>query len=294
MKVKDNIFLMEKSSIELRLGNISLTILPEFGGRIASVKLDGCEEWISQPSAPLVARNIGDNFIRPEISGWDEMVPTTDACRSLDGLRDLPDHGEVWSRPWRVEKSNSISATLSIKLSTRTLEFWRKVSLTSSDMKQSSVAIEYRITNVGRANVPAFWSSHPLFSATTITHVQIHPNSDLEQTAPLMPQIEQTFLPQNLPQNTSAEYWCKPETAVEKVTLTRSTGERLSLSWNKSDVLYFGIFVDNKEYAKEMVISPQPAIAHRVSERNAEAAHRIRILKPKESIGWSLRMDLEK
>lgn len=33
-----------KSSIELRLGNVSLTILPEFGGRIASVKIDGCAE----------------------------------------------------------------------------------------------------------------------------------------------------------------------------------------------------------------------------------------------------------
>jgi len=221
------------------------------------------------------------------------MVPTTDACRSLDGLHDLPDHGEVWSRPWRVEESNSTSATLSIKLSTRTLEFWRKVSLNSSDMKQSSVAIEYRITNVGRVNVPAFWSCHPLFSAANITQVQIYPNISFEQTAPLIPRIEQTFLPQDLPPNTSVEYWCRPETAIERITLVRSTGERLSLSWNKSEVPYFGIFVDNKEYAKETVISPQPAIAHRVSERNAETAHRIRILKPEESISWSLRMDLE-
>ena len=285
---------MEKSSINLRLGNISLVILPEFGGRIANLKLDGCAEWISQPSAPLVARNVGDNFIRPEISGWDEMVPTTDACRSLDGLHDLPDHGEVWSQSWRVEGSNSTSAAMSIKLSTRTLELWRKVSLVSSEMKQSRVTIEYRIANVGKVNVPAFWSSHPLFSAANITQVQIHPKIGLEQTTPPMPLIEQTFLPQNLSQNTSVEYWCKPETAIEKITLTRSTGEHLSLSWDKSEVPYFGIFVDNQEYAKEMVISPQPAIAHRVSERNAEAAHRVRILKPKESFGWSLRMDLGK
>ena len=285
---------MEKSSIDLRLGNISLIILPEFGGRIASVKIDGCAEWISQPSAPLVARSVGDDFIRPEISGWDEMVPTTDACRSLDGLHDLPDHGEVWSRPWRVEECNSTSVALSIKLSTRTLELWRRVSLVSSEWKQSTAVMEYRITNVGKVSVPAFWSSHPLFSAANITHVQIHPKIDLEQTAPLMPLIEQTFLPQNLSQNTSVEYWCKPETAIEKITLTRSTGEHLCLSWDKSDVPYFGIFVDNQEFAKEMVISPQPAIAYRVSERYAEAAHRVRILKPNESIGWSLRMDLGK
>lgn len=285
---------MEKSSIELRLGNISLSILPEFGGRITSVKLDGYQEWISQPSAPLVARNVGDNFIRPEISGWDEMVPTTDACQSLDGLYDLPDHGEVWSRPWKVEESNSISAALSVELTTRTLKFWRKVSLTSSDTNQSRIMIDYQITNIGKANVPAFWSSHPQFSAAGIIQVQIYPRIDLEQTSPQIPQIEQTFLPQNLLQHTSVEYWCKPEDAVERVTLMRSTGEQLSLSWNKREVPYFGIFVDNKEYAKEMVISPQPAIAHRVSERNAEATHRVRILAPEESIRWSLQMVLGK
>ncbi len=285
---------MEKSSIELRLGNISLSILPEFGGRIASVKLDGCREWISQPWAPLVARNVGDNFIRPEISGWDEMVPTTDACQSLDGLHDLPDHGEVWSRPWKVEESNSISAALSVELTTRTLKFWRKISLTSSDTSQSHVTIDYEITNVGKAHIPAFWSCHPLFSAADITQVQIHPRIDLEQTAPQIPYIEQTFLPQNLLQNTSVEYWCKPEDAVERITLMRSTGEQLSLSWNKREVPYFGIFVDNKEYAKEMVVSPQPAIAHRVSERNAEAAHKVRILAPEESIRWSLQIVLKR
>ena len=108
LNAKDNIFLMERSNIELRLNDLSLVILPEFGGRIASVKLDGCEEWISQPLAPLIARNVGDDFIRPEISGWDEMVPTTDRCQSLDGLHDLPDHGEVWSRPEPIEHHDRI------------------------------------------------------------------------------------------------------------------------------------------------------------------------------------------
>lgn len=285
---------MEKSNIELRLANISLSILPEFGGRIASVKLDGCQEWISQPQAPLVPRNVGDNFIRPEISGWDEMVPTTDACQSLDGLHDLPDHGEAWSRPWRVEGSDSTSATLSVELTTRTLKFWRRVSLISSNKERSLVMIDYQLTNLGETEVPAFWSCHPLFSAADVSHVQIHPRIDLEQTAPQIPQIEQTFLPQNLLQNTSVEYWCKPEDAVERITLMRSTGEQLNLSWNKKEVPYFGIFVDNKEYAKEMVISPQPAIAHRVSERTAEATNRIRILAPKESIKWSLQLALQK
>ena len=90
------------------------------------------------------------------------------------------------------------------------------------------------------------------------------------------------------------EYWCKPDAAVESVTLLRTTGECLNLSWSKSDVPYFGIFVDNQEYAQEMVISPQPAIAYRVSERDAELAGRIPILVPNESSTWSLQIILKK
>jgi galactose mutarotase-like enzyme len=285
---------MERSDIKLKLDNLSLVILPEFGGRISSIKLDGREEWISQPLAPLVARNVGDDFIRPEISGWDEMVPTTDCCQSLDGLHDLPDHGEVWSRPWSVEEVRATSLTLSIELVTRTLRFWRKVSLVATDPNQSSVIIQYRITNTGKISAPAYWSSHPLFSAADITQVQISPAVHLEQTTPQTPQIEQTFLPQNLQYGTSVEYWCQPDEAVESVTLLRSSGEFLTLSWNKAEVPYFGIFVDNKEYAREIVISPQPAIAYRVSERSAEAAHRVPILAPGESTKWSLQVALKR
>jgi hypothetical protein len=294
LKVKDNIFLMERSNIELRFDDLSLLILPEFGGRIASVKLDGCDEWISQPMAPWVPRNVDDNFIRPEISGWDEMVPTTDRCQSLDGLHDLPDHGEVWSRPWVVEEVTRTSLTLSIELVTRTLRFWRKVSLASTGPNQSSITIDYQITNTGEIDVPAYWSSHPLFSAADITQVHIFPEVSLEQTAPQIPQIEQTFLPQNLQYGSSVEYWCRPDATVESVTLLRSSGEYLNLSWSKTDVPYFGIFVDNKQYAREMVISPQPTIAYRVSERNAELARRIPILVPNESFTWSLQIILKK
>ena len=68
---------MAKSSIKLSKGDLTVELLPEFGGRISSIKVAGCEEWITQPHDELVHRSPGDNFIRPEISGWDEMVPTT-------------------------------------------------------------------------------------------------------------------------------------------------------------------------------------------------------------------------
>lgn len=280
---------MEQSKIELNLRGLSLSILPEYGGRISSLKFDDSADWITQPKAPSVQRFVGDNFIRPEISGWDEMVPTTHACQSLDEQHTLPDHGEIWSRPWKVESVSQTSATLSIKLTTRTLEFWRKVSL-----GHSGINIQYRISNTGPFDVPAFWSGHPLFCAKDVTEVTIFPDTELIQTSSTSQVIKQTFLPQDLPATTSVEYWCKPDDAIEKITLKRKSGESLSLSWKHSEIPYFGIFIDNAEYSKEMVIAPEPAIAYRVTERAAESANRIPILTPMQSLTWGLQLKLER
>jgi hypothetical protein len=280
---------MEKSNIELALNGLSISMLPEYGGRISSLTFEGGPDWISQPKAPLVERSVGDNFIRPEISGWDEMIPTTDACQSLDEKHILPDHGEVWSRRWNIESVSQTSATLSVKLKTRTLDLWRKISL-----DEFGINIEYRITNSGPETVPAFWSAHPLFSATGVREVRIFPPVELIQTSPESGVIEQTFLPQNLPPGLSAEFWCSPDTKIKRVTLKRDSSESLSLSWKPAEVPYFGIFIDNREFSKEMVISPQPSIAYRVSERAAEAAHRIPILAPRQSLTWGLQLKLKR
>lgn len=278
---------MEKSKIELAFGDLSVTVLEQFGGRIASIKLGMAADWISQPQAPLIDRNVGDNFIRPEISGWDEMVPTTDACPSLDGSVELPDHGEVWSRPWQVVSQSPNSCRLSIQLQFRPLLFSRTISLSGEGMQ-----IGYTITNMGSTPVPAFWSCHPLFASEQVEKVEISPSFQLIQTTPQVGSIDQDFLPYLLPANSCAEFWCHPHDRIEKVTLVRTTGEYLAMSWNTTEIPYFGIFIDNKEFSKVQLISPQPAIAYRVSEREAELAKLIPILKPGETKKWGLILEV--
>ena len=65
--------------------------------RSCSPVASGC----SSRSGALHPAQPFDDFVRPDIGGWDEMVPTCVAVEHDDGA-DLPDHGEVWSRAWVV------------------------------------------------------------------------------------------------------------------------------------------------------------------------------------------------
>ncbi len=283
---------MERSSIQLVCGDLSVELLPEFGGRISSIVVKERNEWIAQPKGPLVTRAVGDKFIRPEVAGWDEMVPTTDACISLLDEQELPDHGEVWARSWDVVASNPCSATLRVQLTSRTLEFTRSTRLEEMLPGQWNIQLHYQMKNTGSVAVPAFWSCHPLIDAEGVEKVTVASITPMIQTAPLTGDVSQTYLPRDLAPNTSAEFWCDPDSEIDGVEILRSNGERMTLGWKLSEIPYFGIFIDNQEFRPDPVISPQPAIAHKVSERSAQLAERITILDPGQVKSWTLNIAL--
>jgi len=283
---------MERSNLQLVCGDLSVKLLPEFGGRISSISVKGRREWIAQPKGPLVPRAVGDKFIRPEVAGWDEMVPTTDACISLLDEKELPDHGEVWARSWDVIASKASSATLQVQLISRTLEFTRGISLEQTLPGQWKIQLSYRMKNTGSLPVPAFWSCHPLIDAEGVEKVTVFGSTPMIQTAPEETEVSQTYLPQDLAPNTSAEFWCDPDSEIDGAEILRSNGERMTLGWKLSEIPYFGIFIDNQEFRPDPVISPQPAIAHKVSERSAQIAERITILDPGQEKSWTLNIAL--
>ena len=285
---------MAKSSIKLSKGDLTVELLPEFGGRISSIKVAGCEEWITQPHDELVHRSPGDNFIRPEISGWDEMVPTTDACVSFSDEIELPDHGEIWARSWDVLEQSPDSALLSVELHVRTIRFSRKISLCELPSNQYQINLDYTLENMGSVSIPAFWSCHPMFRGEEVKIVSVKSKKPLIQTAPDSPVVPQSFLPSDLPSGKSVEYWCETDDEIETMDILRNSGEVLRFQWDRAEIPYFGIFIDNFEFCRAKVISPQPAIAYKVSERSAEIAGLIPILAPQAIMQWKLSIFLDR
>jgi hypothetical protein len=95
------------------------------------------------------------SFALSDAGGWDECLPSIAAC-NFGGV-EIPDHGDVWRRPWTaVVKNDAILAH--VNSFSVPLRFSRWVSLDGPTMH-----LRYAVTNTGREAADFLWSAHPLF-----------------------------------------------------------------------------------------------------------------------------------
>lgn len=144
----------------LKTDTLTATVLPALGGKIASLRRNGTE-LLQQPLRPYAARTLTMGFEESDASGFDECLPSVAACviDTASGERRIPDHGEFWRLPCRVEAATSNQVKLAAVGSVLPLRLERTVLLDGDTLR-----IDYRLENAGAANVPYAWSAHPLFS----------------------------------------------------------------------------------------------------------------------------------
>ena len=83
----------------------AVTILPRFGGKIASIRI-GERELLQAPLAPIAPRTRTMAFDAADASGWDECLPSVAACRveTEAGVAEIPDHGDLWRVEWKEQE----------------------------------------------------------------------------------------------------------------------------------------------------------------------------------------------
>jgi hypothetical protein len=115
-----------RAVLRLAAGRWELAVIPERGGRVASLRLDG-EELLDQGI------------------GVDQPTDT------------LPDHGEAWRLPWEIVAQSADGLGMSCE---GRLVPWR---LGRRILLGRRVELLYRYTNVGDEPHHAYWCAHPLF-----------------------------------------------------------------------------------------------------------------------------------
>ncbi len=147
----------------LRSDAIEVVIVPELGGRIASIfdRAAG-REWLTQPIRATVGG--GASYADSGPTGWDEMFPTIDACDyPVPGTflgKALPDHGEVWNRPWVVEHVDG--STPVVRLSTDGTILPYRLSRSARLNGSHTLRLDYEVRNTGDAAFAYLWAAHPL------------------------------------------------------------------------------------------------------------------------------------
>jgi len=176
-----------KENVLIQAGTCAVTILPHFGGKIASIRI-GEQELLQGPLANYAARNRTMSFDASDASGWDECLPSVAACsiETPGGTRSIPDHGDLWRVEWQSRdqgpgtrdqgpgtgrfrdqleaEAGEGPETLRGECFSLPLALERTMTLTESG-KGWELRLDYTVSNTGSSPAPWSWAAHPLFVA---------------------------------------------------------------------------------------------------------------------------------
>ena len=175
-----------EENVVISAGECEVTILPRFGGKIASIRMKG-RELLQQPLAPIAPRTRMMGFDESDASGWDECLPSVAACEvEFAGAKvPVPDHGDLWRVEWTREQGNEgtreqeNSLTLKGKCFSLPLELERTIALKERGSTWR-LSLFYKLTNTGTEPAPWSWSAHPLFAVDAGDAINL-PNGMREQ-----------------------------------------------------------------------------------------------------------------
>lgn len=278
---------------------LSLSLVPELGGRIVSLQHRGDQrEWLDgwQPESERRLWRPSDAavFETSPGAGIDECLPTVLPC-SLGDLH-LPDHGEIWSRAAHLDEEALSSGELSCswQLHSLPLAFTRTASLTGT-----SVRLRYCLTNLAKEPTPFLWAWHPLFTIQEGDTLHIDP----EVTHCYAAENEVLPWPEARPgQDLARADLGTAEPAAAKVFLgplaegravIQGRSSRLSLSWPAAQFPWVGVWITRGAWKglHHWAVEPTNEPVDHLSDLSPQ--HPLTLLAPSESREWEIEISLE-
>ncbi|MGC2617125.1 MAG: hypothetical protein WA354_24030 [Terracidiphilus sp.] len=154
-------------NVLIRAGDCAVTILPLYGGKIASIRI-GELELLQPPLAPIAPRTRTMPFDAADAGGWDECLPSVAPCavKTEAAVAEIPDHGDLWRVEWAARDESSETrdkVTLVGKCFSLPLELERRMELLETG-GHWHLNLQYKLINTSSKAVPWSWSAHPLFA----------------------------------------------------------------------------------------------------------------------------------
>ena len=157
--------------LEIQNEFLSVKLVPELGGKVVSlVNRRSNREWLWKNNR-IPYRQAATEHSYTELhdtGGMDECFPSVAPCTlpaeagTFAGLT-LPDHGELFARPWEMEvceitADRAATLTLSRRCQILPCNFRRTVTLAPDEGR---VHMHYRVHNRGEIPMPFSWCLHP-------------------------------------------------------------------------------------------------------------------------------------
>lgn len=162
--------MLEDATENIILENDSVRVIIDSknGGKICSfVSKDTGTEFFYKDPRKLFYPEKGYSY--HDISGLDECFPTVAPCKYTFNRQKVSfdDHGVLWQKPWDVDIKGDL-VVMSLDLPKLGCEFKRKCKLDNSSLR-----LDYTITNYGEFSVPYIYSAHPLFNISKSSRYEL-------------------------------------------------------------------------------------------------------------------------
>ncbi len=171
-----------EENVLIRAGACSLTVMPQLGGKIASIRIED-QELLQAPINPLANRTQTMSFDDGDASGWDECLPSVSACvvSTAGGTAHVPDHGDLWRVAWEKPETGTLNqgsgATTALQGQCFSLPLLLKRTLALRELDGGwRLDLDYQLTNTGTFPVPWAWAAHPLFATEPGDRIVLPPS----------------------------------------------------------------------------------------------------------------------
>jgi len=298
-------------SLQIESQVLRLVTVPELGGKIVSIFDKRRDyEWLVSPTRPLRPASWGSRFSDYDLSGWDEMFPTINACEfvGVDGTRyNLPDHGELWTQAWATTSADDTALSMCAYGVFQSYKLERRLEITDAD----TLYLDYTLTSQAEHPFPFIWAAHPLFRA--------FPESRLSFTPPIAEMMLASALPrtgfqqgQNVSLATivletgekvdilrvgqptfthSRKFYVPKEDSLRSVGIEHpQLNTALDLSWSGDSIRYFGLWIDEGARSREYVLAPEPCTGFYDDLRFAQLQGTAAVIQPGQVLTWTLRL----
>ena len=146
---------MAGSQIDLNSPLCSAVVIPSEGGRIQHLgdRASGRELLLQR----VAAAGPRTDFLESCAGGWDELFPNNSAWESY------PDHGHVWTQPFRVESASPTSLQMTTTIPSPDVRIDRRISLLEAPRRgvRSEVTL-----SASSATGPFLWAAHPMLGVS--------------------------------------------------------------------------------------------------------------------------------
>lgn len=282
-------------SVQLRLGQ---------GAKLSSLldRRTG-REWLlpSQlPGGAYLRSAYGDDFSLHDTSGFDECFPTVSACPVEGSGLQWPDHGELWSRPWEVERQGE-SLLARIGGQAWPYTFSRRVSLEGDTLR-----LDYTLDNHADRPFLNLWSAHPLLKVSPGMRLRLpgqpceallNGTGNRSQWRPwpeLVPGVDfSTVQPRDC--GRAAKVFFPEVSEGACAVLDPRSGETLSFSWDRAELPHLGLWLcyggwpeDGRPGHLTVALEPCTGLPDRLDLASAQGT--CASLPPKGRASWSLRL----